>query len=473
MSILFRLVFFGLLVFGSLSILFFANANPGYFSNMTYLGAILLAEILVASTWQYERTFFLLLMLAFLAAGTNTPLLTAGMSARWFVLAVGASAGYVKWMKGPRQHFGAFHLVALFCVLAALVSAMVSAMPQMALLKVLSLFLLFLYGSSGARLAVLGREARFMNGLVLGSELTVYISFACYFILHEPIFGNPNSLGVVMGVVAAPMLLWGALVAETRPLRHRRIFSLFICGFLLYFSLSRAAMAAAAASTILLCISLKRQKLLLHAMFTLVLLLAAAGVVAPAHFDDFVSTVTSGVMYKGKQQQGVLGSRRTPWQQTVDVIQQHPWFGSGFGTSELAPGASNVDLSLVYTKEETGREHGSSYLAIVEWVGLVGILPFIFLLFFVLQAITRVCGWMRQTASPQHYSIPLAMILSAALVHAIFEDWLFAAGYYLTVFFWSLAFVVVDLAPRPQTQLAGSAWHPAVLAAPGVTTLLR
>ena len=232
-------------------------------------------------------------------------------------------------------------------------------------------------------------------------------------------------------------------------------------------------MAAAAASTILLCISLKRQKFLLQAAFSLLLLLAAAGVIAPVHFDDFTSTVTSAIMYKGKQQQGVLGSRRTPWQQTVDVIQQHPWFGSGFGTSELAPGASNVDLSLVYTKEETGREHGSSYLAIVEWVGLVGILPFIFLLFFVLQAITRVCGWMRQTASPQHYSIPLAMILSAALVHAIFEDWLFAAGYYLTVFFWSLAFVVVDLAPRPQTQLAGFAWRPAVLAAPGVTTLLR
>jgi len=42
-SISSRLVFFGLLIFGGLSILFFANANPGYFSNMTYLGAILLA----------------------------------------------------------------------------------------------------------------------------------------------------------------------------------------------------------------------------------------------------------------------------------------------------------------------------------------------------------------------------------------------------------------------------------------------
>jgi len=472
-SISSRLVFFGLLIFGGLSILFFANANPGYFSNMTYLGAILLAEILVASTWQYERTFFLLLMLSFLMAGTNTPLLTAGMSARWFVLAVGGSAGYVKWIKGPRQHFGAFHLAALFCVLAALVSAMVSAIPQMALLKVLSLFLLFLYGSSGARLGVLGREVQFINGLVLGCELIVYISFACYFILHEPIFGNPNSLGVVMGVVAAPVLLWAAVVAQTRSQRHRRAVALFVCWLLLYFSLSRAGMAAAAVSTIILCFSLKRQKLLLQAAFTLLFFVAVAGVVAPAHFDDFTGTVTSAVMYKGQRQQGVLGSRRTPWQQTVDVIQEHPWFGSGFGTSELAPGAPKVNLSSVYTKEETGREHGSSYLAITEWVGLFGILPFIFLLFLVLQAITRVCRWMRQTATPNHFSIPLAMILSAGLVHAIFEDWLFAAGYYLTVFFWSLAFVLMDLAPSPQPKIANSAWHPAVLAASGITTVLR
>jgi len=37
------------------------------------------------------------------------------------------------------------------------------------------------------------------------------------------------------------------------------------------------------------------------------------------------------------------------------------------------------------------REHGSSYLAITEWVGVVGILPFAVLIFLVMQAIARVC----------------------------------------------------------------------------------
>ena len=36
------------------------------------------------------------------------------------------------------------------------------------------------------------------------------------------------------------------------------------------------------------------------------------------------------------------------------------------------------------------------------------------------------------------------MVMVAGLLHAGFEDWLFAPGYYLCVFFWSMAFVFVD-----------------------------
>jgi hypothetical protein len=54
---------------------------------------------------------------------------------------------------------------------------------------------------------------------------------------------------------------------------------------------------------------------------------------------------------------------------------------------------------------------------------------------------------MRKTANPYHCSVPLAMVLLAGFVHAIFEDWLFAVGYYLCVYFWVVAFVLVDLVP--------------------------
>jgi hypothetical protein len=55
--------------------------------------------------------------------------------------------------------------------------------------------------------------------------------------------------------------------------------------------------------------------------------------------------------------------------------------------------------------------------------------------------------WMRRTGSPSHYAVPFALVIVAGLIHAGFEDWLFAAGSYLCVFFWVSAFLLVDLAP--------------------------
>ncbi|MGB7864482.1 MAG: hypothetical protein WCF74_13905, partial [Candidatus Sulfotelmatobacter sp.] len=52
-----------------------------------------------------------------------------------------------------------------------------------------------------------------------------------------------------------------------------------------------------------------------------------------------------------------------------------------------------------------------------------------------------------------HYAIPFAMVTVAGLIHAAFEDWLFAAGSYLCLFFWVLAFLLVDLASDMDADL--------------------
>jgi len=56
----------------------------------------------------------------------------------------------------------------------------------------------------------------------------------------------------------------------------------------------------------------------------------------------------------------------------------------------------------------------------------------------------RVIRWMHRTALPSHPAVPLAILMVAGLVHAAFEDWLFAPGYYLCLFYWCMAFVFVD-----------------------------
>jgi O-antigen ligase len=432
--------------------LLFLRRNLEYFSTPLYLEGFILIEIIIASLWYFEVAFFPLLMVVFLWAGSDVGLFAGvATSVRWVVLAMGTPVGAFLWMRSRQHSFTTLHLVALFCVASALASAMMSNVPMIALLKVTSLFLLFFYCSTGARLAIIGREERFMCGLLLGAEVVVFLCSAGV-VAGMSLLGNPNSLGAVMAVAITPLLLWGIMVAKTPAERYRRSASALLCGFLLYSSLSRASLLAAAVVVVMLCVCLRRQRLLVRGAFACVLFLATAAVVRPEQFSDFVIAATSNMVYKGKPEMGLLGSRKNPWEETVAVIKEHPWLGSGFGTSDVGkstPGKSLDLLSGMYTGEGALREHGNSYLAITEYMGLVGVIPFVILLFLTVRMIVQMCSWMWRTTNIYHPGIPMAMVLVAGLVHALFEDWLFAVGYHLCVFFWTLAFLLRDLLPIP------------------------
>jgi hypothetical protein len=434
--------------------IFWIYRHLGYFRSPQYLVGLIVMEVVLAGLWHFESAFFPLLMGFFFWAGMSLPASGVAFTARWFILAAAAVAGFAVWMRQSRHTYSSFHLVALFCVTSALVSAMVSSDAATALLKVLSLFLLFVYGATGARLALLGREKNFVIGLATGCEIGVWVTAAAY-MAGSQVWGNPNSLGAVMGVVAAPFLLWSVLISETRNQRYRRFLALGVTSVLLYSCLSRAGMLAATLSCLVLLVALRRHRLLIRGAFVAFAFMSIAAVVQPSHFDDFLHSFTENVVYKGKREQGVFGSRKTPWEATTAVIKEHPWFGSGFGTSDMGQFASGTQLSLrpsdggLYTKEGFNREHGNSYLALVEYLGLLGVLPFAVLLFLLGRMVAQVILWMRRCTNPYHPAIPIAMVLLAGMVHAFFEDWMVAVGYYLCVFFWLCAFWLVDLVPAP------------------------
>jgi O-antigen ligase len=434
--------------------------HTGYLSNAYYLGALIVFQIVIAALCNYRQRFFPLLIVVFFLASTDLPSSGAWTSGRWFVLAVGALVGFVIYMKDRQHHFGAFHLVALFCALAALISAEVSSYPTLAYLKAISLFLLFLYGASGARLAIMGREAKFFSGLLLGCEILVYYSVIARYILR--IDDNPNTVGALMGVVAMPIMLWGILVSETN-VRRRRTFAFILSLVLLLGTYSRAGIVAGVASCFLLCIALRQYRLLIKGV---ALGLMAAALVASLVSLRLDSTPTeeeagfaSGFLYKGHRDVGVLGSRKPIWDQTVASIQKNPWFGTGFGTATASEG-SNEQYGMFATTSRVTKEHGNSYLAIAEWVGLLGVVPFFTLVFLIALNVVRVTKWMRHTSSPLSAAVPIAAVLAAGLVHAAFEDWLFAVGYHLCVFFWALAFVLVDVLPAPLSEAAQSGTMP-------------
>ncbi len=428
---------------------YIAIYQPGYANNYYYLGGLIVLQVVLACLWNYRERFFALLMVVFFWAGSDVPLRSVWTSGRWFVLAAGALVGFVIYMRDRRHQFGIFHLAALLCGLAALISALVSSFPTLASFKAFSLFLLFLYGTSGARLAVIGRENRFFPGLLLGCETLVYYRALVRFI--PSIDDNPNTVGALMGVVALPLLLWGILVSQQRTLHRRRVFAFALGLLVLLSSYSRAGIVAGMVGCVLLCVGLRRYRLLMKgiALFASAIVLVAAVIPTPWDQSGQITSpdsVGSIFLYKGHRTAGVLGSRRTIWDQTVAVIRQNPWFGTGFGTTTAEQGATQ-QVPTFSSNTKTTREHGNSYLAIAEWVGLLGVLPFLTLVLLVAVNIARVARWMRRNGSPSCAAVPIAAILAAGLVHAAFEDWLFAVGYPLCVFFWAMAFVLVDVLP--------------------------
>src|SRR5271166_2929110 len=358
--------------------------RPGTFANSQYLGAILALELVTACLLRFEKVFFPVTMICFLAADTANPFAGESFTLRWLFLAVGALAGPVIWMKDNRErHFGTFHLIALFCALDAVASASASAATGTGLLKAGSLFLLFLYAATGGRVALAGREQAFVRGLVLACEILVFVVSAAYFAGLNA-FGNPNNLGAFVGVIAFPVLLWAALVAESKAQVQRRYTALALCAVLLYVSVCRAAIVADAAITIGLTLGLRRPGLLIKAAFAGALLLEIMAVANPAHMSELAGSLTGKFLYKeGQTHSGVLGSRQGPWDETISAVKQHPWFGTGFGTSDLGNERPDVAGSSIYTVEGSNREHGSSYMAMAEYMGMLGILPFIVLLILV------------------------------------------------------------------------------------------
>ena len=429
--------------------------EPQYLATPQVLGGIIAAQILLVSVCKYKQSFFWILMAAFLWAGIDLPASGSWLQGRWIVLAVGALAGLAIYMRDSDHRFSLIHLLALACVLSALVSASVSAYPQEALLKSLSLFLLFLYGVTGARMAVSLLEAeKFFRTLLMGCEVATYMVAIVYFLLRWPIFGNPNSLGATMGVIVVPVMFWGFLCAESVMTKRRLGFGLGLSIALLMSSYARAGIAGAAVSCLLVCIALRQYRLVIGGLAASVAIAALTVALAPRPTgtpqDTHPASIGSLFLYKGKPGESLMASRRGPWDQTVAVIKDHPWFGSGFGTSVTGQSATYFELTRVrFVDSRMAREHGNSYLAIAEWSGLIGVLPFYLLILTIASKAKTALMRLRRNGNIFSAAIPAAAILVAGLIDAGFEDWLFAVGYYLSVFLWGMAFILADLLESP------------------------
>ena len=78
--------------------------------------------------------------------------------------------------------------------------------------------------------------------------------------------------------------------------------------------------------------------------------------------------------------------------------------------------------------------------------------PFYLLVLLLAISLGRTAIWMRRTGNPFSPAIPIATLLTGAIFHATFEDWMFAVGYYMCVFFWALSFAFFDVLPNTESD---------------------
>src|SRR5260370_41499370 len=89
--------------------LYLVYTHAQYFSDASFLGGILLLEVIIASVWKFDQRFFVLLMITFVWAGMNVPLQSAWTSGRWVVLAAGALVGCIAWIRALHRPFQSIH----------------------------------------------------------------------------------------------------------------------------------------------------------------------------------------------------------------------------------------------------------------------------------------------------------------------------------------------------------------------------
>jgi len=62
------------IVLGLSLFLYLIYSHLQYFVNTSFLGGILLVDVIIASLWKYDQRFFVFLMISFVWAGMPVPL---------------------------------------------------------------------------------------------------------------------------------------------------------------------------------------------------------------------------------------------------------------------------------------------------------------------------------------------------------------------------------------------------------------
>jgi polysaccharide biosynthesis protein PslJ len=236
---------------------------------------------------------------------------------------------------------------------------------------------------------------------------------------------DPNSFG---GLMAVGAILGAGQLLGRRPMVNRWLAgsAMALCSIALLLTYSRGAWIGALAG--LAVILMLRRRALLPALG-----LAGVAVVALGFGSGFIDRLWQGFTL----QDPATRLRLQEYQNAIEIIRRHPWFGIGFGEAGV------IDLQ---------EGVSSTYLTVAEISGLVGLAAFLLAIGAVLLT-----GFRRILLQPSDEITDLQLTVTAAfcgiLVIALVDHYFFNIRFpHMAALFWIIAGLIVSVARLPESQ---------------------
>ena len=189
---------------------------------------------------------------------------------------------------------------------------------------------------------------------------------------------------------------------------------LLIIVYLLYISRSRASLLAFAVSMVVSYVIEPRSQIFRIA--------AGGGVAMVLLFmarPESSLTAIERFAYKGSAQHGILGSRMGLWLASTQDFMDNPFMGIGYGITDSREEHWQVEATTRGVKEE----RGSSPLAVLSQVGLLGCIPYLAAIFLVA---VRSIFFARRVQDP--WLTAMTASVWAGITNSFFEGWMTSVG---------------------------------------------
>jgi O-antigen ligase len=241
---------------------------------------------------------------------------------------------------------------------------------------------------------------------------------------------NPNFLGLLMAT-STPFLMW-QIYRRWNIISQRALlgFAMVLFTAALYATVSRSSYVifASVVTGFLFAHRIRRPTLALLIVAWLALLVSA---IAPEAGDTWIRR---NIYKQSDADRGVFFKREIVWHDSYEAAKVGGWFGAGYGVSV---GSDEAELDSAVSTVGYGREKGSSHLAIIEEIGLVGLGLYAALMFVLFRALRA--GY---KASNGEARIVLGLLIGTLFglqLQSILEAWWLSPGSPEFVLFWVTA----------------------------------